>query len=408
MSYTLGMMGPISTTDFRDFLYPGQWRDDLPKGLGGTPVNLLSCELLKRGHNLIIFSLDPSVQDEVILEGPNLRICIGPFRSRAKHRALDFFAQERKYLLHTIKRENPDMLHAQWTYEYALAAQMSGLPHVITAHDAPIAILRMMFDPYRIIRTLMAYWVLLRAKRVISVSPYVAEHLRSFMLYFGTKEIIPNGMPKSHFEHIKVVRRVEKDTTFATILPGWSRLKNGQVAIEAFALHRKIKPNDKLIMFGHGHGVGQAAEQWAKDNGVADRVEFAGQKPYQRVMERLLNDVDVLVHPSLEEAQPMVLIEAMALSIPVIGGKSSGGVSWTLDNGKAGFLVDVSSSEAVASAMNQLASSAELRNDIGSKGHNLAVNRFHMSVITSKYEIIYSEMFGQCENNLLNNKGSDL
>jgi len=136
VSYLLGMLGPLNLADFRKYLYPDSWRDDLPKGLGGTPVNLLSCELLNRGHRLVIFTLDPAVQDEIVLEGINLRICIGPFRPRAKHRALDFFAVERDYLLRAIKRERPDILHAQWTYEYALAAQASGLPHVITAHDA--------------------------------------------------------------------------------------------------------------------------------------------------------------------------------------------------------------------------------------------------------------------------------
>ena len=200
MSYLLGMLGPLNLADFRKYLYPDSWRDDLPKGLGGTPVNLLSCELLNRGHRLVIFTLDPAVQDEIVLEGINLRICIGPFRPRAKHRALDFFAVERDYLLRAIKRERPDILHAQWTYEYALAAQASGLPHVITAHDAPISIVRLNFTIYRIVRTLMAYRVLTRARRVASVSPYVQEHLRRFMLYKGTDEVISNGLSQDIFD----------------------------------------------------------------------------------------------------------------------------------------------------------------------------------------------------------------
>jgi len=389
MSYLLGMLGPINLADFREHLHQNAWHDDLPKGLGGTPVNLLSCELIKRGHQLLVISLDPAVTEEVILEGPNLKICLGPFRAK---RARDFFAAEREYLLHVIQREQPDVIHAQWTYEYALAAQLSGVPHVITAHDAPINILRHNFIPYRIVRTLMAYWVLLRAKRVISVSPYVAKHLRRFMGCFGAKEIIPNGMPSAQFNKKLPARVMSDGVTFATILPGWGGLKNGKVAIEAFALQRRTRPQDKLIMFGGGHGLGQAAEQWAKEHNVEVGVEFAGHTPYQNVMNRLSREVDVFVHPSLEEAQPMVLIEAMALSIPVIGGKSSGGVPWTLDNGDAGLLVDVTSPASLAEAMSLLAGNNELRDNIGKKGLELALKRFHLNVITSKYEIIYQEL----------------
>ncbi len=389
MSYLLGMLGPINLADFREYLYPESWRDDLPKGLGGSPVNLLSCELLKRGHRLVIFTLDPAVQDEVILEGNNLRICIGPFRPK---RARDFFAVEREYLLRAIKRDRPDILHAQWTYEYALSAQASGLPHVITAHDAPLNILRHNFIPYRIARTLMAYWVLFRAKRVISVSPHVENHLRRFMFYRGAKGVIPNGMPGPLFERTDSVQRVGNDVTFATILSGWGGLKNGQVAIEAFALHRRRRPNDRLIMFGAGHGAGEAADIWAQENKMDVGIEFAGEMPYQSLLNRLADEVDVLVHPSLEEAFGMTLIEAMALSIPVIGGRDSGAVPWTLGEGEAGILVDATSPDEFAVAMSSLAEKEDARHRLGRKGRLYAEQRFHIRAVADAYERAYRDL----------------
>ena len=86
-----------------------------------------------------------------------------------------------------LRRERPDFVHVHWSYEWALAARASGLPHVITAHDAPLSVLRFDFGPYRVAKTLMAYRVLSRAKRVVSVSPYVAAHLSRFMLYRGPR-----------------------------------------------------------------------------------------------------------------------------------------------------------------------------------------------------------------------------
>jgi L-malate glycosyltransferase len=389
MSYTLAMLGPINVADYRDWLRPGVWRDDLPRGLGGTPVNLLCRELLSRGHKLTILTLDPTVKGEVVLEGDGLRICVGPI-GPAPARSL--FKAERNYLLNAIRRERPDVLHAQWTYEYALAAQASGLPHVITAHDAPITVLRYNFIKYRMARTLMAYRCLARARNVVAVSPHVARHIRRFMLYHGKGRVIPNGLPEEFFSRQRTDRPAER-VTFGTVLNGWSAFKNAHVAIEAFSRYRRRRPGDRLVMFGTDFGPGERAASWATEHGAAEGIEFAGEIPHAALIERLAREVDVLVHPSLEEAHPMGVIEAMALSIPVIGGRRSGGVPWTLDEGRAGVLVDVASPAAIEAAMLQLADERE-RLEWGRRGKEHAARTFHIRTVADAYESLYAEVLG--------------
>jgi len=389
MSFTVGITGPINLGDFREFVDPSQWHDQLPKGQGGTPVNLLCRELLKRGQRLVVFSCDAAVKDEVVLEGVRVRVCVGP---KGKRPARNFFRVERDYLQRAIRREKPDLMHAHWTYEYAMPVQTSGLPHVITAHDAPINILRHSFIPYRMARTLMAYRVTSRASRIVAVSPYVADHLRKFMLYGGSKEVVPNGMPDHIFNRTAGARGTGHALTFATILVGWGGYKNGHVAIEAFAHLRGRVPEARLLMFGATHGPGEQAEAWARARGLEQGIEFVGQLPYDLLMSRVAAEVDVLVHPALEEAQPMALIEAMALKIPVIGGKSSGGVPWTLDNGRVGLLVDARSPDEMADAMARLASDPEARRALGEQGYALARQRFHIDNVVDAYQAIYREL----------------
>jgi len=392
MKPTLAMLGPIELAQFMDLLDPSRLPEKVPKGLGGSPVNLLSRELVRRGWRLLIGTLSPDVRDEVILEGENLRICVGPYRPK---RARDFFAAERSYLLSVLCRERPDIVHAQWTYEFALATQASGLPHVITAHDAPINVLRLNLIPYRIARTMMAYRVLSRARRVVSVSPYVAQHLARYMFYRGSSEVIPNGMPDSLFSRHE--RSVDHPLTFATVLAGWAGRKNGQVAIEAFARLRRQHTNAKLIMFGAGHGQGEEGQLWARERNIETGIEFAGQIPYANVIDRLAAEVDVLVHPALEEAFGMTFIEAMALRLPTIGGRSSGAVSWVLDYGRAGLLVDVTDPEAVAKAMIRLADHADERRELGQRGRDFAEAKFHIRVVADAYENIYFDLLGDGE-----------
>jgi glycosyltransferase involved in cell wall biosynthesis len=393
MTYTIGMLGPLETAQFREFLDPSVWTDGVPAGTGGTPVGLLSTELLRRGRCLLAVTVDPSVSEEVILEGPNLKMCFGPCRPDRAH---DFFRAERAYLLRVLRRERPDVVHAQWTYEHALAAQASRLPHVITAHDAVLRVLRYNFIPYRIARTLMAYRVLSRAKRVVSVSPHVAAHISRYMLYRGRDEVIPNGMPESLFALRPTTRPTgRRPVTFAAVLQGWGARKNGRAALEAFAIMRRRHPDTKLIMFGYGHGRGEDAERWATSRQLSEGVDFAGARPYSEVMNRLAHEVDALVHPALEEANPMVLLEAMTLGLPTIAGTNSDGTRWTLDDGNAGILVDVTDPRAIATAMERLAVDADERERWSLRGLELATRRYHIRNVTDSYEDVYTELLAR-------------
>lgn len=381
-------MGPIETASFKDIL-PPPGNQPYPKGLGGSPVNLMARELHLRGYNLILFSLDPSVDTEITIKSERLTIHFGPYRP--KH-ARDFFAVEIKWLTQAVLKQPPDILHAHWTNEFALAAQATGLPHLVTAHDAPFNILRLNFIPYRIACTLMSCKAIWNARYLSVVSPYVADHLKKFMFYRRPTRVISNGMPESIFNRIRTAKPADAPLTFATILVGWSGLKNGEAAIQAFALLHNTLPDCRLIMFGAGHGANEPAEQWAKTQGLQEGIEFVGQLPYEQLIQRLSDEVDIIIHPSLEESQGMALIEPMAMGIPVIAGQDSGAVPWTVDNGKAGILVDITQPKQIANAMLKLANDSTERQRIGQAGLMNAKKRFHIRVVTDAYLQAYQDI----------------
>jgi glycosyltransferase involved in cell wall biosynthesis len=389
---TIGMVGPAVPQEFADYL--GISAASLPAGLGGSPVNLLTKELLKRGRKIKLFTLDPALTVEKVFRGEQLTVCVGPYRPKARNRALDFFAAERKYLRSAIARENPDVLHAQWTYEFALASQDSGLPTVVTAHDAPINVLRHNLTVYRLVRTLMAWKAARRADLLVAVSPHVETHLRRYRFLKRDARIVPNGLPDALFSMAIEEKSIDTEICFATVLNGWGNYKNGQAAIRAFSQVRQRIGSGKLLMFGAGHGKGEEAERWAMENGLNGGVEFIGMVSHGELLRRLAENVDVLVHPALEEAQPMSIIEAMSLGIPVIGGERSGGVPWTLDGGRAGMLVDVENSGAVADAMFSLASDRKLIAEWGMRGRVLAESRYHIRAVADAYEALYEEIWG--------------
>jgi glycosyltransferase involved in cell wall biosynthesis len=235
----------------------------------------------------------------------------------------------------------------------------------------------------------MAIW---KTRHLSAVAPYVAEHLKKYLFFQRPIRIIPNGMPDAIFNRIKPKKPDGAVISYGTVLSGWSGLKNSEAAIQAFALVHKINPNTRLIMFGSGHGANEQAEQWSNAQGLQEGIEFIGHIPYGQLIENLCNEIDILVHPALEEAQPMSLIEAMAMGIPVIAGESSGGVPWTLDDGRAGILLDVTQPKKIAESMLKLAEDADERNRVGQTGLNLARQRFHISNVTDAYLQAYEDI----------------
>lgn len=388
----IGVLGPATISEFAEYVDVPAAPGPLPRGMGGTPVNFLCRELLRRGYRVTLFTADPHVDRERVLAGPLLRVSIVPYgRPAGRRPARDFFRLERRALLEAIRRERPDVLHAQWTYLYALAAQSSGLPHVITAHDAPLNVLRRELIPYRIAHTMMAYAVIARARRIVSVSPYVAHHLRRFMLYRGPQEVIANGLPDSLFA-LGGRRPPREGTTFASVLSGWNELKNGKAALEAFASVRAEHPGAKLVMMGHGHEPGGPAERWARARALDAGVEFVGQVPQAVAHARLADEVDVYVHPSLEEACSMALAEASALGLPSIGGRGSGGVPYSLDDGRAGLLVDVRDPAALADGMKLLLRDRALRESMGAAARSYARETFHVGAVAAAYLDVYASL----------------
>lgn len=385
----IGVLGPVPLAEFRDVL-PEDWlASGRLQGLGGPPVHFHVRELLRRGHRVVLFTLDPMLTEERIIETGRLKICLGRY---TPHRGRNAFRRERDYLLQAVRRERPDVLSAHWTYEFALAAAASGIPHVVTAHDAPWQVLRRNPIPYRMVRTAMAYCACRRAQRLVAVSPYVADHLRRFGFRGGPIEVVPNGLP-GRLRRPAAPRSPGSPTTFASLFSGgWQGLKNGPRLIEAFALLRRSLPGARLLMIGEQCDAAGSAAAWARARGMDGGIDFLGRQPHDRVMDLLAAQVDVLVHPSLEESFGMPLIEAAAIGVPVIGGRWSGAVPWVLGDGRYGVLVDVRSPAAIAAAMAELGRDEGRRRRLAEAAQAAMWERFDLERTVDRYEAIFAEL----------------
>lgn len=390
----IGIAGPISLDPLRSLLSDAT---HLPRTYSFPLIGVLARELHDRGHHLTVFAGSVEVENMQSFTGDRLEIIVIPLRRRGA--AYNFYRQERRYLSDAMRNSGCDLIHAHWTYEFAASALASGLPHLITAHDAPLAIQRYFITtraaPHWLCRLLLAAYVLKRARRLTAVSPYLADHLRHVFHPRAEITVVPNGVNDRLFDRgaqRSPTKSKGKSIMIATVLEGFSKRKNAKIGLKGFAIFRQQYPDARLRMFGTDFGVGQSAHQWAKQHGLDEGVDFMGKVPQAGLFDSLVNDTDVLLHPALEESHPMAICEAMALGLPVIGGQSSGGVPFTLDEGRAGLLVNVRSPAAVAEGLARMAQESAIREHFSHTGWNFARSHFSVSQMVEAYGSIYREV----------------
>jgi glycosyltransferase involved in cell wall biosynthesis len=106
------------------------------------------------------------------------------------------------------------------------------------------------------------------------------------------------------------------------------------------------------------------------------RVHFMGER--SSVLP-LMHKIDALLVPSRREGLPLVVLEAMACSLPVIGARA-GGIPEAILDGQTGFLVDGDAPQQLIDAAVRLAASRELRLRMGGAARALAEAEFSRPV----------------------------
>ena len=381
------LVGPCSPSDISHLFY----KDDALRARGligyrGVPVSLLAEAIHKLGHEVfIVTSASIPADSRQKFVGEKIELRVISQRPRARDLAFSFFKKERNLLLHELSDIDCDIIHAHWTYEFALAALATGKPVLVTAHDAPLTIFRYLFDPYRFFRLLMACLTRSKIQYLSTVSPYLLSRWKKEMFWRKVTPVIPNIAP---FTIATDVEYHETATRVLTISDGGKR-KNVKTLLKAWPSVLEQNPNVRLELVGHGLGSNDDLAIWAAKNHFDQSVIWHGYLEREQIS-NLLAITDVLVHPSLEEAQPMVPLEAMCFGIPIIGGVNSGGVPWTVK--EAGILVNVRSSKEIAGAINRLLVDKNLRQKLGARGQVRVKREFSPEAVAKQYMNYYKSI----------------
>jgi glycosyltransferase involved in cell wall biosynthesis len=286
-------------------------------------------------------------------------------------------------LLREIK---PDIVHGQGTErECALAAVFSGYPNVLTLHGNMRVHAKRGENkgkPYYRFAAFLEGIALRKTDGVVSISTYTDELVKPLA---KRTWLLPNAADSRYFE------ATHKPTQPPAILfvGGLDERKNPVGFIKACAPLFE-KSGWKFRLCGTG---AKGSPYFAELEALAARhpwIELAGWKSRDELLAEM-ESASLLVLPTFEDNCPMVVLEAMAVGLPVIASRV-GGVPDLITYGKTGMMFDPSAPENIREVTGQMMADPVLRARIGQAAKTEALQRFHPKVVAQAHLEIYREI----------------
>ncbi len=203
---------------------------------------------------------------------------------------------------------------------------------------------------------------------------------------------IPNGIDLSIYKPFKKRLPLRGAGTKTIVFVGrLDKRKGADLLIQAYSLLVKEDPMVHLIIAGEGSQRNNL-QSLAESLGLK-HVEFTGHVTEDE-KRRLMGHADVACFPSLYgESFGIVLIEAMAMGTPVMGGNNLGYVNVLTNHGRIG-LVDPKAVEDFANRLAIFLNDDEIKKSLRSWGLR-EIKKYDYSKIVEQYELAYQEAFSK-------------
>ncbi|MCK6580543.1 MAG: glycosyltransferase [Anaerolineae bacterium] len=267
-----------------------------------------------------------------------------------------------------LLQDKPDLLHTHLIHADlfgAAAGRLAGVPHrVISRHND---------DPFRRRLALRLMNRLLWGMSDAGIA--ISEAIRRFCIEVegappAKIQTIHYGLPPTPSNDFNQRRadlrrtlNLPSDALIAGVVCRLIEQKGVTYALKAFARLVERHPSAHLVIVGDG-ALRADLEAEAGMLGIAGRAHFLG---WRDDAAQVMAGFDVLLMPSLWEGFGIVMLEAMAAAVPIIGSDVSAIPEVVVYN-ENGYLVPPRDAEALAEALDALFSDTPLRRHMGLLG----------------------------------------
>ena len=147
------------------------------------------------------------------------------------------------------------------------------------------------------------------------------------------------------------------------------------ILLEALRMLRDRGIRLKLTLVGGGEQL-EGLKDYVAQHGLEDRVSFAGALSHPATL-TLLRRADLFALASFAEGIPVALMEAMSLGLPCVS-TTVAGIPELIRSGVDGLLVPPANVNALANALESLATDARLRRTLGAAGRQRVIARYNL------------------------------
>jgi glycosyltransferase involved in cell wall biosynthesis len=168
-------------------------------------------------------------------------------------------------------------------------------------------------------------------------------------------------------------------------------LKGYHVAIDAFAKVLASYPDTSLWIVGSGNDQGyqERLGEQVKELGLDGKVLFTG---YVREVGAIIENLSMLVSASTgPDALPRVLLEGMALGIPIVA-SAIGGIPEQVEDRVNGYLFEPGDAGALAECICELLGDPERVAAMGQAGKEIVRERFSLRRHVDGVESVYASL----------------
>lgn len=304
------------------------------------------------------------------------------------------FGKEARRLARLLRRHPVDVFHTQYTgcEESPVAAKLAGIRAVLgTFHvNSALDLHRVRSGPTHRLLEMVSNRCLDTAVAVSQATK--RDWVRRTHIPASRVVTIHNGIEPDKFrrrQSREIARRVLGLPENGLVVGGLGRLdeaKGFMHLIDAATRLRPEFPNLTVALAGAGP-LREALEHQVEQLGLSNVVRFLG---FQSDVQTVLDALDVFAIPSLSEALPFALLEAMATELPAVGA-AVGGIPEVIVPGETGFVIPPRQPDRLAESLRVLLKDAALRTRLGTAGRARVVRYFHERDMVQKTIDVYRQ-----------------
>jgi len=303
-------------------------------------------------------------------------------------------------LARIIRREHPDLIHAHHYYESIIAT----FAVLLSFRKCRLIIGRHYHDELLIttrgLKLKMYLWfenlANLFATLIVVPSTDIVRLLKQSGVPAAKIRLIPYGFDftaekyqQADEEKLVALRSAflpEGQNPVIVNIARHSRVKGQLYLIKAFHRFLEFQPNARLILVGDGDMHAKLKEQ-VEILSLSSSIIFAG---WRKDALDFIDLADVLIHPTLQEAFPQIMIETMAKSCLLMVTPVSG-ANDVVQHLKNGYILPDNKPESIFQALQWLMSDKERARLIADQGKKDVYDNYDIRVVVKNFEHVYQE-----------------